>query len=174
MSKQREHDREGLSVAFDMDVRILWTCPLDYHVSDTYTTININEVGTSMILDVDDEPLLTLADTAAQAVTAMLLDRRVPDSRVDGRSIDGPEDCDTPRRPISTHTAVTIKAPCPMSFISDTNGDGARIVIRHPDTLCLTFDDRSLLEFALLTSKAARTVSTRLDVTPGVKKQASA
>lgn len=148
------------SVAFDVTVFVRDTCPLDCHVDKDSTTIEINLVGTTVILNLTDEPLLTLADTVAQAATAMLSDRRARRPHANTRRYTEPEDADSPLPPIRVDTTVDITGPCPMSYDVDENSN--QIVVCDSTTLTLSFDDQPLLTFALLTSEAARTVTARL------------
>jgi hypothetical protein len=145
-------------VSFDVGVFVRHTCPQDYHVDDTWTRFYLSEADTTAELTFDDRALLVLADTVARAATAMLLDRRRRRS-VDPRPVAGPYELDSPHSAIRIDAAVSITGPCPMSFEIDS--DGGHIVILDPDTLLLDFDERSLLEFARLTSQAARIVQDR-------------
>lgn len=146
------------SVVFDVTVFVRNTCPLACHVAADSTMIEINLVGTTVILNVADEPLITLADNVALAASAMLRDRRSRRPDTDIRPLADPDD-DTLRPPIRTDTIVDITGPCPMSF--DVQENSNQIVVCDSETLTLLFDDQSLLTFALLMSEAARTVSAR-------------
>jgi hypothetical protein len=159
MSDRMPCDQEKISVSFDVDVYIRHTCPLDCHVSEFDTTIEINESGTVIVLNVADGPLLEMADVATKAVTAMLSDRDVSHTNADARPVADPEGLNAPYPPVRTDTTVNIDGPCPMSFTADK--DGGTIRVLNSATLGLFFDDQSLLEFARLVNQAARAVADR-------------
>jgi hypothetical protein len=148
-------------VSFDIDICVRHTCPQDYHVGDTHTRFFLSEAETTAVLTCDDRALLALADTAAEAASAMLFDRRPPGPHaVDRRQVADPPESGSPHPPILTHTSMTITGPCPMSF-QVAGREGGEIVVLDSTTLCLNFDERALLEFARLASQAARTVHAR-------------
>ncbi len=144
-------------VSFDVGVHIRDTCPLEYHVDDAETTFYFGEIGTTATIDFADQALLAVADVAAEAVGALLSERALTPPVVDPRPTAEPENALAPHPAIRIDTSVTVADCCPMNFQVD--GQSVQIVVLDTTTLCLTFQDRALLEFALLTSLITTTNS---------------
>ena len=119
------------------------TCPLDYCVDETATTLYFGEIGTSATLLFADQALLTLAAVTREAVDVALSTRDVPEL-VDSRPTADPPDYQSPHPAIWTDTGATVANRCPIHF--EVDGFVTRIVLLDTTTLCLTFWRQGLLE----------------------------